>query len=45
MLLFMVKQVFLPMGRFGPYIKQMHTAQERGERRPKDREKLCLNFP
>lgn len=40
----MVEQVFLLMGRFGLCIMQIYTAQQRGERRLKDRENLCLNF-
>ena len=45
MLLFIVEQVFLPMARFVPCIKQTHNAQERAKRKPKGRENVfCLNF-
>ena len=44
MLLFLVEQVFLLMGKSGWYMMQILNAQWKGERRPMGREILCLNF-
>ena len=42
MLLFIVEQVFLPMAKFVPCIKQIHNAQQRAERKPKGRENISV---